>query len=511
MTQVKPRTIKEILDVMTSKSSVDIDLVTRAYEFAEKAHTGQLRFSGDPYFSHVAEVGFYLAQAGLDAEAIAAGLLHDTIEDAHIDEDVFKKEFGDQVFMLVDGVTKLGKLRYQGTQRHTESLRKLFAATAKDIRVLIIKLMDRLHNARTLSHVPREDKRDRIAKETLEIYAPIADRLGMSVLKQELEDAAFPYAYPKEYEKTREILRARKHEDEKQLEKLEHSLKRELGEAGIRNFRTEARIKGAYSLFKKLERKKWDITQIYDILALRLIFPSIADCYSALGIIHAHWRPVPGKIKDYIANPKPNGYQSIHSTLYTGSGGALEVQLRTEAIHQEALYGIASHLIYKDRQFGIKNPQAGITWIRQFFPLLKKQTTDNHDSGISAVPNWINELAHGEEDRTEDNYIETLKEDFFSHRIFVFTPKGDAIDMPIDATPVDFAYAVHSQIGNHMSGVRVNNKMVSLSTTLKNGNVVEIITKPSAKPSLKWLEIAKTSMARKFIRTALAEQEAARR
>jgi guanosine-3',5'-bis(diphosphate) 3'-pyrophosphohydrolase len=507
MPTVKLYSLKDILDMMVSKKDSDVDLVSRAYAFAENAHVEQKRFSGDPYFMHVAEVGFYLAQAGLDPEAIAAGLLHDTIEDAHIDEKEFEKEFGEQVFMLVDGVTKLGKLRYQGTERHTESLRKLFAATAKDIRVLIIKLMDRLHNARTLSHVPRIDKRDRIAKETLEIYAPIADRLGMSVLKQELEDAAFPYAFPMEYEKTREILRARKHEDEKQLEKLEHSLKRELAEAGIRNFRTEARIKGAYSLFKKLERKKWDITQIYDILALRLIFPSIADCYSALGIIHAHWRPVPGKIKDYIANPKPNGYQSIHSTLYTGSGGALEVQLRTEAIHQEALYGIASHLIYKDRQFGIKNPQAGIAWIRQFFPALKKQSVEIKNAGIASVPTWINDLAHGEEDRVADNYIDTLKEDFFSHRIFVFTPKGDAIDMPIDATPVDFAYAVHSQIGNHISGVRVNNKMVSLDTTLKNGNVVEIITKPSAKPSQKWLEIAKTSMARKFIRIALTEQQ----
>lgn len=512
MPPVKLRALSEIIAISANKTAVDIALITKAYTFAEKAHAQQERFSGDPYFMHVAEVGFLLAEAGMDSQTVAAGLLHDTIEDAHVETEMFVAEFGDEVFGLVDGVTKLGKLRYHGAERHTESLRKLFAATAKDIRVLIIKLMDRLHNARTLIHVPRPDKRERIAKETLEIYAPIADRLGMSVLKQDLEDAAFPYALPDDYEKTREILRARKHEDEKQLEKLEHSLKRELGEAGLRSFRTEARIKGAYSLFRKLERKKWDITQIYDILALRLIFPTIADCYAALGIIHSHWRPVPGKIKDYIANPKPNGYQSIHTTLYTGSGGALEVQLRTEAIHQEALYGIASHLTYKDRQRGQKTPSAGLAWIRQFFPLRSRLSeTEEYKSDRASVPDWLSELGHEDTDPQSDTYMDTLKNDFFSHRIFIFTPKGDAIDMPIDATPIDFAYAVHSEIGNHLSGVRVNGKMVSIGTTLKNGNVVEIITKPSSKPSQKWLEIAKTNMARKFIKNSLTEQGQSKR
>jgi len=262
----------------------------------------------------------------------------------------------------------LGALRYRGMERHTESLRKLFAATAQDIRVLIIKLMDRLHNARTLEHVPRDEKRKRIALETLEIYAPIADRLGMSVAKQELEDAAFPYAYPEEYEKTREAFSERKSENEKRLEKTEHDLKREFAEAGLRNFRTEARIKGIYSLFKKLERKKWDFSTIYDMRALRVIFQTVAECYTALGIIHGHWRPVPGKIKDYISFPKPNGYQSIHTTIYTGDGGALEIQLRTEAMHREALYGIASHLAYKEVQSNpAQKKSGGIEWIRQFF------------------------------------------------------------------------------------------------------------------------------------------------
>src|SRR3989344_2733399 len=322
----EPRPLKDILAAMASKNAKDIEFITKAYEFSKESHKEQKRYSGASYFVHPAEVGFLLATAGMCVPAIAAGLLHDTIEDAGVTPKTIAEEFSPEVLSLVEGVTKLGTLRYRGLERHTESLRKLFAATAKDIRVLIIKLMDRLHNARTLEYVPRSEKRARIALETLEIYAPIADRLGMSVAKQELEDTAFPYAYPKEHEKTRELLKERRKENEKRLEKVERDLKREFAEAGLREFRTETRIKGIYSLFRKLERKNSDITKIYDILALRVIFPNLADCYSALGIIHGHWRPVPGKIKDYIAFPKPNGYQSSPTTIYTGDGGALEMQ-----------------------------------------------------------------------------------------------------------------------------------------------------------------------------------------
>ncbi|MBM3261773.1 bifunctional (p)ppGpp synthetase/guanosine-3',5'-bis(diphosphate) 3'-pyrophosphohydrolase, partial [Candidatus Kaiserbacteria bacterium] len=507
MNPAKQRSLKEILDAMASKDQRNTDLVSRAYECAREAHGDQKRYSGDAYFTHPAEVGYMLASAHMGGAVVAAGLLHDTIEDAGIKRDAIKEQFGAEVLALVEGVTKLGNLRYHGAERHTESLRKLFAATAKDIRVLIIKLFDRLHNARTLEHVPVVEKRTRIALETLEIYAPIADRLGMSVLKQDLEDAAFPYAMPKEYEKTRELIKERRRENEKRLEKTEKDLKRELADAGVRNFRAEARVKGVYSLFRKLERKSWDIDKIYDILALRIIFPSMADCYTALGIIHGHWRPVPGKIKDYIANPKPNGYQSIHTTIYTGDGGALEIQLRTEAMHQEALYGIASHLSYKEKQLqnAPGGKRVGLEWIRQFFPILHKEQQGSlkapRGDTEKIVPDWLHQLAHAEPGSGgSEQYLDTLKSDFFSHRIFVFTPENDAIDMPIAATPIDFAYAVHSELGDTMAGARVNGKMVAIATALKNGDVVEIITKPSAKPSRKWLDIAKTNMAKKHIR-----------
>lgn len=499
---------------MSSKDANDVALVTKAYEFAKEAHKDQKRYSGDPYFVHIAEVGHLLADAGVDAQTVAAGLIHDTIEDAGVKPQTIEEMFGPEVLLLVEGVTKLGALRYRGMERHTESLRKLFAATAQDIRVLIIKLMDRLHNARTLEYVPSEANRVRIALETLEIYAPIADRLGMSMAKTELEDAAFPFAYPKEFEKTRELLKERRQENEKRLEKTEKDLKRALAEAGLRKFRTESRKKGIYSLFRKLERKNWDISKIYDIRALRVIFETVADCYTALGIVHAQWRPVPGKIKDYIAFPKPNGYQSIHTTVYTGDGGALEIQLRTEEMHREALYGIASHLAYKEIQQSKpseKSGGGGLEWIRQFIPSLGKDKSPApvRDTKAAGIPEWVKQLAHAHQDvGKSEEYMDTLRTDFFSHRVFVFTPRGDVIDLPLAATPIDFAYAVHSELGNKMSGARVNGKMVAIDTALRNGDMVEIITKPSAHPSRKWQDIAKTSMAKKHIRAALAALDA---
>ena len=509
MTAVK--SLKDILSELVSKDDADKELITAAYEFARTAHEKHSRYSGEPYFMHVAEVGYQLARAGMDARAIAAGLLHDTIEDAGASEDGISTRFGIEVLGLVDGVTKLGTLRYQGLERHAESLRKLFAATAKDIRVLIIKLMDRLHNAQTLSHVPQE-KRKRIALETLEIYAPIADRLGMSVVKSDLEDAAFPFAHPQEYERVRAMLKERHAETERRLEKTERNLKKALATAGMRTFRMESRKKGFYSLYRKLERKKWDITQIHDIIALRVIVQNVADCYTVMGIIHGQWRPVPGKIKDYIASPKPNGYQSIHTTIYTGDGGTLEIQVRTEAMHREAQFGIASHLSYKEAsgyQAGVKG--AGAEWMRQLISgrtagAAKAKETGKARYGIANIPRWIKELAEAREvSENSEEYLEDIKTDFFSYRVFVLTPKGDVIDLPAEATPIDFAYAIHSEIGDHMAGAKVNGKLVSLDTKLHNGDIVEITTKKSSKPSKKWLDFAKTTMAKKHIRAAIGE------
>lgn len=506
MTEVKP--LEDILTAMKSSASADVALVSKAYEFAEKAHEGQKRYSGEPYFTHIAEVGFSIAEIGMDAQTIAAGLLHDTVEDANVSEETIEMEFGKDVRALVHGVTKLGALKYRGMERHTESLRKLFAATAEDIRVLIVKLMDRLHNAKTLEHVPVH-KRERIALETLEIYAPIADRLGMSVIKTELEDAAFPFAFPDEYEKTLDLLEERKNENESRLEKLEKDAKRELASAGISTFRTEARIKGVFSLYKKLERKDWDITKIYDILALRIIVPTVADCYSALGMVHKHWRPVPGKIKDYIAFPKPNGYQSIHTTVYTGDGGAMEIQIRTEAQHREAQFGIASHLTYKEVQGYVEGTRGGgLEWIRQFIPLMRRTPVATPEPQERTAPQWVKELARAHNDNNQsEEYLASLKSDFFTHRVFVFTPKADVIDLPLGATPIDFAYAIHSEVANKMSGAKVNGKMVSLDTALKNGDIVEIVTKPAGKPTRKWYDMAKTTIARKMIRQALAHPD----
>ncbi|MBI2048628.1 MAG: bifunctional (p)ppGpp synthetase/guanosine-3',5'-bis(diphosphate) 3'-pyrophosphohydrolase [Parcubacteria group bacterium] len=503
------KSLKDILLESVSKGAAEQNLIGEAYEFAKTAHERHTRYSGEPYFVHLAEVGYMLAHVGMDAPTIAAGLLHDTIEDAGATEDEIKTRFGAEVLGLVDGVTKLGTLRYQGLERHAESLRKLFAATAKDIRVLIIKLMDRLHNAQTLTHVP-EQKRKRIAVETLEIYAPIADRLGMSVVKNDLEDAAFPYALPAEYERVRALLKERHVETEDRLEKTERNLKKALAQAGMRTFRMESRKKGVYSLFKKLERKSWDITQIHDLIALRVIVQSVADCYTVMGIVHGEWRPVPGKIKDYIASPKPNGYQSIHTTIYTGDGGTLEIQVRTEAMHREAQFGIASHLSYKEAagyQSGSKG--AGMEWLRQLMPQRGERKAVHREAttaryGIANIPRWIKELAEAREvSENSEEYLEDIKTDFFSYRVFVLTPKGDVIDLPVEATPIDFAYAIHSEVGDRMAGAKVNGKLVSLDTKLHNGDIVEITTKKSGTPSKKWLDIAKTTVAKKHIRAAL--------
>ncbi|MEX1120356.1 MAG: TGS domain-containing protein, partial [Candidatus Paceibacterota bacterium] len=361
----------------------------------------------------------------------------------------------------------------------------------------------------TLEHVPKK-KQKRIALETLEVYAPIADRLSMGQVKKELEDLAFPYVYPKEYTQVTELLKERSSENEAYLKKVLITIKKALAKEGITTFRTDERVKGLYSLYKKLERKDFDISKIHDVSALRVIVPTIGDCYRVLGVVHGIWRPLPGKIKDYIAFPKPNGYQSIHTTVFTGQTGTVEVQIRTEQMHQEAEFGIASHLLYKAKNTGEKG--VGIDWVRQFLPGFvsnKNNSTSQkliQDEKDLTIPSWIKQVAEENiklSDSEHETYLEEIKTDFFSHRIFTFTPNGDVIDLPIDSSPIDFAYAVHSDIGNHVFGAKVNNKMASIDTKLKSGDIVEILTKEKSKPSRKWLDFTKTTLARRHIRNIL--------
>lgn len=472
----------------------NIDLAKKAFDFALKAHEGHLRHSGEPYIEHLVETARILAELGSSGETISAGLLHDSIEDVGVKQDELEKEFGKDVAFMVEGVTKLGHLKYKGTDRHNESLRKLFLATSEDIRVLIIKLADRLHNMRTLGHVP-EEKRRRIAIETLEIYAPIAYRLGIRKLSRELEDLAFPFVYPKEYEEMRQALKERHLKREEGLEKFARSVKKALAKEGLRDASTEYRVKGLYSLYKKFLREDRDMEKIYDVLAMRVLTDSVADCYRILGIIHARWRPLPKRIKDYIAFPKPNGYQALHTTVFVGDGNIVEVQIKTREMHRHSEYGIASHLSYKAKG----EEKKVLAWVHSLLP------RGGESKPQTETPKWIKELAEYEEPSTNDQlFRERLAKDFFNHRIFVFSPKGDVVDLPTESTPVDFAYSIHSDIGNKMTGAKVNGKLASLDSLLKNGDIVEIVTKENAKPNRKWLEYAKTSTARRHIRHELS-------
>ncbi len=516
--------VKEILNLMNGPSKEDAAFVEKAYAFVAEAHKDHKRFSGEPYLNHLVETAKGLAGLGMSAKTIAAGLLHDSVEDVGVLPETIEQEFGKEVRFLVEGVTKLGHFKYRGAERHRESLRKLLVATGQDARVLIIKLMDRLHNIRTLEHVPPE-KRKRIALETLEIYAAIAHRLGMGLVRRELEDKAFEYAYPEEFKEAQRLLSETANDTEERLEKMLRTLKKELAESHITDFNTDYRVKGLWSLWQKLQRKGGDISSVYDVAALRIIVPDIADCYRVLGLVHKLWQPLPNKIKDYIAFPKPNGYQGLHTTVFSGDGGLpaqggiVEVQIRTKAMHQEAQYGIAAHVLYKET--GVADTpgaraggdrQSSFDWIKSLIPNFRRSTVKDPTVvpqeptrkrtryGAPQTPEWLAEL---EEKRDDPDFETTLKTDIFIHRVFVFTPRGDAVDLPINSSPIDFAYAIHSDVGDHISGAKVNGKMVPLDTTLQNGDIVEIQTKKSATPTQKWMGFAKTTLARRHIRNAL--------
>jgi len=508
--------VKEIVGEMSGATPEDIAFVEKAYNYSKTAHEGQTRYSGEPYFVHAAATAKVLAEYGMDATTIAAGLLHDAIEDGRVSREEMEKEFGKELLFIVDGVTKLGTHKYRGAERHAESLRRLLVATASDIRVLIVKLADRYHNMQTLEHVPAH-KRGRIALETIEIYAPIADRLGMGKMKNDLEDLAFPFIDPDAANHTAEVRKLKTQETGTGLEEVQKKLEQEMTKKGVTSFRISVRMKGLWSLHQKLNRKNDDISLIYDIAALRLIVSSVEECYMILGAVHALYRPLPGEFKDYIAFPKPNGYQSLHTTVVTPEAGIVEIQIRTEEMHRLAMFGIASHMSYKQLGKGIEKLDTEVqrsrfsslsfSWIRSLIPSLMKITkkkAEDQTPGVTKVPPWLAELAeaHTEIAGTEE-FVDGLKEDFFSHRVFVFTPKGDVIDLPTESTPVDFAYAIHSDLGDHMQGAKVNGKLVPFETKLSNGQIVEIMRRDSAHPSPKWLEFVRTSLARRCIRSAL--------
>ena len=509
----------EIVGQLNHPTEEDKALVKKAYDFAAEAHKEHKRFSGDPYMIHLAAVGYKLAAMGMEPRTIAAGLLHDSIEDTNVSAEDIKQTFGEEILFLVEGVTKLSSVRYYGSDRHNESLRKLFVATSQDIRVLIIKLVDRLHNMETLHHVLPE-KQLRIARETLEIYVPVAHRLGMGKIRKELEDLAFPFVYPEEAERVKEALYRRAGKTQEALEKERKILQKRLADAGLTDFQTMHRVKGMYSLFHKLKRKEWDIYAVYDLLAMRIVLPTVEDCYRALGIVHELWRPLPKRMKDYIAFPKPNGYKSIHTTVTTPNGIIMEIQIRTKKMHQEAEFGVVSHIFYKrpvatdlptkTNVFSTLVPSLFSPFSRRKAVStqaeLKKNKSVAHQQKI---PMWISQIGqtYTQEKNTTADFIEDMRSDFFSNRIFVFTPAGDVVDLPVGATPIDFAYAIHSEVGDKTSGAKVNKKLVQLDTELKNGDIVEIETKKNAKPTNKWLLAAKTSLARRRIRHALGETD----
>jgi len=455
-------------------------IIRKAFEYAKYAHRNHKRVSGDPYFLHCYCTGKTLLEMNIDTETIAAGLLHDTVEDTSVKKEDIKKRFGSDVASLVDGVTKLGKIKYRGAERHAENLRKMFFAMAEDIRVILIKFADRLHNMQTLE-VLKPEKRERIALETMEIYAPIAHRLGMGEFKGILEDLSFKYVYPKEYIWLIEKSKDKYKDMEKNLEKIEKILKKELSKNNIEPISIHTRLKYLYSLYKKLQKYDMNFNKIYDIAAIRIIVNDEEDCYATLGIIHKMWKPLPGRIKDFISMPKPNGYQSLHTTVFSPQGKMIEIQIRTEKMHEEAENGIAAHWAYSEQGKPAKGSfvdQGKFSWIKQ-------------------LKEWQNNTSGNEE------FIESLKIDFFKDRIFTLTPTGDVIDLPENATPIDFAFEIHTDVGFSCAGAIVNEKMVSLDTPLKSGDVVEIITNKNKRPTKDWVDMVKTSHARQKIRSFL--------
>lgn len=463
------------------------DLIRRAYDFAKKAHQGQKRRNGEPYFNHCRATAESVLSWGLDEKTVAAAILHDIVEEANISLEELKKKFGEEVVFLVDGVTKIGKVRYRGIEAKVDNLRKFILYLSKDIRVLLVKLADRLNNMNTLYAVPTQ-KQKRIALETMEIYAPLAYRLGMQKLSGELEDLAFPYLYPAEYKWLLEISKERYEEREHYAEKFKPLIAEEFRQNEIPIIGMISRAKRYTSLYKKLLRYDMNIENIHDLVALRVIVNSVERCYAALGAIHKRWPPLPGRFKDYIALPKPNGYRSLHTTVFGPEKKIVEIQIRTPEMHEESENGIAAHFAY-ERLKGTK-------------AYLDRRTAFAEKKELA----WVEQLRSWQKNfANPDDFLRALKIDLFRDRILALTPQGEVMDLPAGATPVDFAYQIHSEIGNSCVGAKINGRMAALNTELRSGDMVEILTQKNKKPSESWLEWVKTSAARNHIRVAMRD------
>src|SRR5205814_1069281 len=460
--------------VATNRPGDDLDIIKKAYDYAQTHHTGQTRASGEPFLIHPLEVAQVLAEMKLDSGAIAAGLLHDAIEDTEATREDIKKEFGEQIANIVEGVTKIDKIDVATSkeERQAENVRKMMLAMVDDIRVVLIKLADRLHNMRTLEHLPPE-RQQKIARESLDIYAHIAHRLGMGKIRGELEDLGFRYVDPIGYQQVHDAVEVRRKAGEAFLARVEAIFRDKLKEAGI-TATVESRIKRLYSIHKKLQRQHITVEQVYDLYAMRVITQSVQDCYAVLGIIHNLWRPVPGRIKDFIAMPRPNFYQSLHTSVISDEGTPFEVQIRTEEMHKMAEEGIAAHWKYKDGPVSAQDEQR-LAWLRQ-------------------VVEWQRDVSDPSE------FLSTLKIDLYPEEVYTFTPKGKVVVLPRDSSPIDFAYSIHTEVGHTCVGAKVNGRMVPLRFKLHSGDIVEILTQPGHKPSRDWLAVVKSSRARNKIK-----------